>query len=356
MSFVATIPFALEQAIFGTFGPNSPYGAPALFGALLFSALYYVRRRKARGRRTSVRGLVRSIFPASLVFHPSSLVDMRMWALNSVVFASAYSMVGVGMLVWRDATSHGLANVFGPYAPPPWPEWTVLALASVLGLLAHEFAYWFGHYLFHKVPALWEFHKVHHSAEAMTIFTEMRQHPVEIVAFVNLIGFATGLVFGVMTYLFGDGARPFTLLNANIFLALFIISYGHLRHSRMWIPFTGLAGRILQSPAHHQLHHSDNPEHYGKNLGFALAIWDWAFGTLAIPAKNIEPVTLGIGVENSSYRSALGNFLVPFWRLSVWTPVKTVVLRLGARVGRGHAKVEEGGRPNRAPDHLAERF
>ena len=53
----------------------------------------------------------------------------------------------------------------------------------------------------------------------------------------------------------------------------------------MWIPFTGLAGRILQSPAHHQIHHSDNPAHWDKNLGFALAVWDWAFGTLYIPER-----------------------------------------------------------------------
>jgi sterol desaturase/sphingolipid hydroxylase (fatty acid hydroxylase superfamily) len=41
----------------------------------------------------------------------------------------------------------------------------------------------------------------------------------------------------------------------------------------MWIAFTGVAGRILQSPAHHQLHHSANPAHFDRNLGFALAFW-----------------------------------------------------------------------------------
>ena len=45
---------------------------------------------------------------------------------------------------------------------------------------------------FHKIPALWEFHKVHHSAEVMTPLTELRQHPVEIIVVVNLIGLATG--------------------------------------------------------------------------------------------------------------------------------------------------------------------
>src|ERR1039458_8498353 len=45
--------------------------------------------------------------------------------------------------------------------------------------------------LFHAIPALWEFHKVHHSAEVLTPLTEMRTHPVEIIAFMNIIGLFT---------------------------------------------------------------------------------------------------------------------------------------------------------------------
>src|SRR5580700_6596885 len=277
-----TISAALQSAVLETFSAYSAYGAPALGGALVFSALYYAGRRRARGRRVSVGGFVRSIFPRRILLHPSSLVDMRLWALNGVVFASAYGMLGLGLFFWRDAIAARLTAIFGPPAPAHWPAWTVLGLATVLQLLAYELAYWFAHYLFHKVPALWEFHKVHHSAEVMTTLTELRQHPVEIIAFMNWIGLATGIVFGVMTYAFGPGVRPFTLLNGNILTMAFLLTYGHLRHSHMWIAFTGIAGRILQSPAHHQLHHSASPAHYLKNLGFALAVWDWAFGTLAI--------------------------------------------------------------------------
>ncbi len=263
---------------------------------------------------------MRSIFARRIVLHPSSLVDMRLWALNGVILASAYGMLGFGLFYWRDRIDAGLIGAFGAHAPTPWPAWTVLTMATVLQLLAYEFAYWFAHYLFHKIPALWEFHKVHHSAEVMTTFTELRQHPVEILAFVNLIGLSTGLVFGVMTYVFGPGVRPFTLLNGNILLMLFLITYGHLRHSHMWIAFTGAAGRILQSPAHHQIHHSDNPQHFDRNLGYSLALWDWAFGTLCVPTKTREPIVFGVGEENALFRSAAGNCVRPFarsgWRIA----------------------------------------
>jgi sterol desaturase/sphingolipid hydroxylase (fatty acid hydroxylase superfamily) len=316
MSGLAAIWTSLESAVLETFSPYSAYGAPALLGALMSSALYYAGRRRARGRRVSVRGFVRSIFARRIVLHPSSLVDMRMWALNAIVFASAYGMLGLGLFYWRDRIDAGLTSAFGPHAPTQCPAWIILTTATVLQLMAYELAYWFAHYLFHKVPPLWEFHKVHHSAEVMTTFTELRQHPVEILAFVNLIGFATGIVFGVMTYVFGPGVQPFTLLNGNILLIMFLITYGHLRHSHMWIAFTGPAGRIFQSPAHHQIHHSDNPKHYDKNLGYSLALWDWAFGTLAMPSKTREPIVFGVGEENPRFRSAVGNCVWPFARFS----------------------------------------
>ena len=131
----------------------------------------------------------------------------------------------------------------------------------------------------------------------------------------NWIGLATGIVFGVMTYAFGPGVRPFTLLDGNILTMMFLLTYGHLRHSNMWIAFTGVAGRILQSPAHHQLHHSTNPAHFDKNLGFALALWDWAFGTLVIPARTRESIVFGVGGE-APFRSTLAAFIVPCRRFA----------------------------------------
>jgi sterol desaturase/sphingolipid hydroxylase (fatty acid hydroxylase superfamily) len=326
---LAAIWTALESAVVENFAPASAYGAPALGGALLFSAVYYAERRRARRRPLSVRGFVRSIFPTRILLHPSSLVDMRLWTLNAIVFASAYGMLGLGLFYWRDAIDAALTRGFGPRAPTPWPAWSVLTLATVLQILAYELAYWFAHYCFHKVPALWEFHKVHHSAEVMTALTELRQHPVEIIAFMNLIGLSTGIVFGVMTYAFGPGVRPFTLLNGNIVTMAFLLTYGHLRHTHMWIAFTGVAGRILQSPAHHQLHHSANPIHFDKNLGFALAVWDWAFGTLAIPARTREPIVFGVGAEGPAFRSALAALAGPCGRfarhVAIWLAVATSV-------------------------------
>ena len=201
-----------------TFGAAAAYGAPAMAGALVCSLAWYLWRRRSRGRPVSARGFFRTIFAGRIVWNPSSIVDVKMWVLNGLVLAGGYGYLAFGNVFCRDATLAGLDAGFGARAPAAWPAWTVLAMATLFELLAYELAYWFGHFLFHRIPALWEFHKVHHSAEVMTTFTELRQHPVEILAFMNLIAIATGAVFGVMTYLFGPGVQPFTLLDGNILL------------------------------------------------------------------------------------------------------------------------------------------
>ena len=91
-----------------------------------------------------------------------------------------------------------------------------------------------------------------------------------------------------------------------------MLTWGHLRHSHLWIPFQGLAGKLFQSPAHHQVHHSTDPRHFDKNLGFALAVWDWAFGTLHIPSKQREVTEYGVGEEYQDYATVTRSLTRPF--------------------------------------------
>ena len=74
---------ALQSAVLRDFQPRlGLWRAGARRRARCSRALYYAGRRQARGRRVSARGFVRSIFPRRILLHPSSLIDMRLWALN----------------------------------------------------------------------------------------------------------------------------------------------------------------------------------------------------------------------------------------------------------------------------------
>jgi sterol desaturase/sphingolipid hydroxylase (fatty acid hydroxylase superfamily) len=318
---LATVDFGYAVA---NFKPGGPYGIPSLACTLLFAWAVFAHRRRARGRRAELKLFLRSLFPRRIMLHRSTFMDMRLWILNIAVLGVAYTWLAISGLGVRDATIAALTSVLGEHAPTAWPLALVMAITTLSALLAYELAYWFGHYLFHRFEFLWEFHKVHHSAEVMTTLTELRQHPVEILAFVNLIGLSTGVTLGALTYVFGPGAHSFTLLNANIALLLFLMTWGHLRHSHIWLSFQGVAGHLFQSPAHHQLHHSTNPEHFNKNLGFALAVWDWAFGTLRIPTKECEVLEFGVGETHGDYDTVLRTFARPFQRSAEhFAPVPT---------------------------------
>ena len=304
---------AIAERLHATFAPGAAYGPPAMLGALLCCIAYYALRRASRGRQTSAKGFVRTVFAKRIFLHPSSILDIKLWVLNTLAFAGAYGLLGISSIIWRNGVVALLVGAFGAHEPTAWPMWEVLALFTVLQLLAHEFAYWGAHYLFHTVESLWELHKVHHSAEVLTTFTEMRTHPVEIIAFMNAIGFCTGVTFGLMTYVFGPGLHPYTLLNGNIAIMAFLITIGHLRHSHLWIPFKGWLGKIMQSPAHHQIHHSDNPKHFNTNLGFSLAVWDWLFGTLYLPQER-ETINFGVGARHVDYSGVWKLYWLPFKR------------------------------------------
>ncbi len=303
----------------GLFAIGGPFSIPVMLGALVFSALYYTDRRRERGRRPSLRGCIKAIFPRKVIYHRSTKVDLGWWIINMIVLATAYGFFAVGEIAWRNGAVEFLTAHLGAHAPLVLPVWAMMAIVTITGLLAYEFGYWSVHYLFHIVPALWEFHKTHHSAEVMTTLTEMRTHPVELVMMINSIAFWTGMAYGANVYVFGPGAHPFTLFNANIVLMVFIMTVGHLRHTNMWIAFGGWLGKIFQSPAHHKIHHSDQPKHFNKNLGFSLAVWDWVFGTLYVPNTH-EPITIGVGASHADFKTLADGFIMPFVRAAEpWT-------------------------------------
>jgi sterol desaturase/sphingolipid hydroxylase (fatty acid hydroxylase superfamily) len=286
----------------------SPSSLQTYLGALALLALLFAARRRAVG--ASLRGFWRAVFPARIFGHASTQIDIVHYIFNAVLLSAAYGSVSVTSEYWYHVTSgalHGLGlpdGIIGAPAP------VVLIVTAMVELAMLDLGYWFGHYLMHRIPALWEFHKVHHSAEVLTPLTEWRQHPVEIMLIPTTISMAVGAGYGILWLVFGP-AQPASLFGTNIFLLAFTMTTLHLRHSHVWLPFTGLLGRILQSPAHHQIHHSANPKHFDKNLGFGLSIWDWAFGTLWIPTQR-EQLEFGLGPESAVFATMEGTLLRPF--------------------------------------------
>ena len=152
------------------------------------------------------------------------------------------------------------------------------------------------HYLFHKVPALWEFHKVHHSAEVMTPITAYRMHPLELFTNMNATAIGTALLVGVLGYLTGstDGTHPeLRIYGINAVQFAFYVVGFNLRHSHVPLGYGPLISQVFVSPWMHQVHHSRETQHFDKNMGFIFSFWDRMFGTLYVP-KNGEQFELGL--------------------------------------------------------------
>jgi len=219
--------------------------------------------------------------------------------------------VVVASEVWGATMIFALTAAFGPGHAGETASWVVTIGLTVGFVVAYDFAYWWAHWLMHEVPVLWEFHKTHHSAEVLNPFTSMRAHPVDDFLTFNLTSMATGATYGAAIYCFGHGAHDLTLMQMNVLMLIYHMTLFHLRHSHVWLPLRGWVSYLVQSPAHHQIHHSTDPAHVGKNLGFCLALWDWLFGTLYVPGKR-ERLTFGIGEESRAFSSVARLYLLPF--------------------------------------------
>jgi len=135
-----------------------------------------------------------------------------------------------------------------------------------------DFAGYWVHRAFH-CGWLWEFHKVHHSAPVMVPLTASRVHFLEKIVgrLVDLV--LLGAYAGIFWYACGGEISRYTLFGVTYLVFIFNALASNLRHSHVWLSFGPRLEHILNSPAQHQIHHSDAPRHFHKNFGTNLSIW-----------------------------------------------------------------------------------
>ena len=184
------------------------------------------------------------------------------------------------------------------------PQYVIISLFTLSHFLVDDFSKYIVHRWMHKWPFLWALHKVHHSATNLTPMTVFRTHPLEGLVFTLRSAFAQGLTISTFVYFFGSGVDLYTILGANLFVFFFNVFGSNLRHSHIGIRYWKWLEYILISPAQHHLHHSIAKEHYNKNYGAALAIWDWLFGSLH-HSEDTDSLTLGLGTKDDQKKHTL---------------------------------------------------
>jgi len=285
-----TIPDALLS-------PGSRFFIGSLIAATVLAGAHIAWSRRKRGRVLRWRTVLAALFPMRIWRHRSTRTDMFILVTNLFLFALLLGWAVVNYLVIGTMVMEGLNGLFGARSPTELPEVVARSLVTLWLFLVFEFAYWLEHYLMHRIPFLWEFHKVHHSAEYLTPLTVARMHPVEVLIYAQIKTVVLGTAAGLAAFGFGGTVEEYTFSGTNAIMVVFVHLYFHLQHSHIWMAFTGLWGRMFSSPAHHQIHHSNDPKHFNKNLGGVLAVYDWLFGTLHMPSREREALTLGIDAK-----------------------------------------------------------
>ena len=293
---------------------GSMFSLTSLACALGIAVALIAQRLRRRQRRIRLRVIMRALFPRRIAFHASTGIDISYVIFNTFIFGTMFGWALISFRAISNGTIGVLTSAFGAPAATALPEFAMRAILTVVLFLAYELCYWLYHYLCHRVSFLWDFHKVHHSANVLTPITVFRVHPVDTWLFANMMSVVVGAANGVANYAVGATVYQYVLTDTNLILVIFIHVYVHFQHSHLWIAFRGLAGRILLSPAHHQVHHSANPAHFNKNLGSCLAVWDWMFGTLHVPAKAVERLNFGVEAGGRDVQTIAEAYVASFPR------------------------------------------
>ena len=162
--------------------------------------------------------------------------------------------------------------------------------------LAVEFSYYWQHRAAHRVRWLWATHVVHHTPAHYNFTAAIR------------LGW-TGMLSGNFVFflpLAWIGFHPLAVIGM---LAVTLL-YQFLLHSELW-PRLGPLERVLNTPAHHRVHHASNDACLDRNYGGVLIIFDRLFGTFA-EAPRDEQLRYGVVGAVTTYnpvRIALGEWV-----------------------------------------------
>lgn len=186
-------------------------------------------------------------------------------------------------------------GLFGAVDFPSWVE--VIAAVLILDLVIYV-----QHVVYHAVPLLWRFHRMHHADTEFDLTTGIRFHPGSVLLS-GFIKLAAVLVLG---------PAPVAVLIFEILLNATSL----FNHSNLRLPDS--LDRVLRllvvTPDMHRVHHSSDADETDRNFGFNFPWWDRVFRTYrAQPALGHVRMVIGLTQFREPRERLLGRMLTqPF--------------------------------------------
>lgn len=213
----------------------------AFFGAMgLFGLAEAVVARSARPSRRRRR------WPLNYGLTALNILIIGALPVSGVVVADYAQDAGIGLFNWVDAEP---------------------LVALVIGFLFRSFLSWAMHLAMHRVPILWNVHRVHHTDTFLDVSTTVRFHPVEFL--IN-----TPVLIGASLFM---GIPPVALMLYEVFdTTMNVFTHANVRVPRRLERALRL---VFVTPDMHRVHHSSFYRETDSNYGATLSIWDHIFGT-----------------------------------------------------------------------------
>ena len=210
-------------------------------------------------------------------------------ALNTALVWLLLPLAPIAVAVMAESRGWGLLNLVG------LPFW----LEIVLAVVVLDLVIYLQHVMFHALPALWRFHRMHHADLDFDVTTGSRFHPLEIIVSI-LIKMAAVVLIGPPAV-------------AVLIFEILLNGSSMFNHGNVRLPAT--LDRVLRwlvvTPDMHRVHHSDIPAETNSNFGFNLPWWDRLFGTYrAQPRLGHEHMTIGVDAFRAPRELHLHRMLV----------------------------------------------
>ena len=193
--------------------------------------------------------------------------------------------------------SNGKMGLFNIINFPIWIE--IILTVIILDLII-----WGQHFLSHKIPFVWRFHRMHHTDRDLDVTTAVRFHPFEIIF----------SMFIKITSIYILGASAIAVIIFEIMLN----GMAMFNHANLRIPFRieNILRKFIVTPDLHRIHHSIYIDEHNKNFGFSLSIWDKIFKCyLDQPRDGHKDMKLGLKWQNDKPTKLGWSLWIPFKKL-----------------------------------------
>lgn len=181
----------------------------------------------------------------------------------SVAFGALFALATSRVYVWVSTVTPIQISM------NTWWAWTLL-------LFIDDFAYYWFHRVSHESRLFWNFHVVHHSSDQYNLTVAVRQ---------SWFGGLVHWIFYIPLAFLGFPFWAFVFMHGLNLIYQFWI---HIKS----VKTMGVLDYVLNTPAHHRVHHGVNEQYLDKNYAGIFIIWDRLFGTFEEEKEEVRYGTI----------------------------------------------------------------